>query len=132
MKKLVQTYSSRSNPEVTAREVTIRQAGDTKSVFVKLFLAYEGGGQRAESQQAVQRLCCYAFAQLRPKGSSYDDIVQDIEDALPSVQGARNKVYHIGRIGTKWIAIVKKFASIVKCNASDVTGLLRVLEKATV
>ncbi|KND92894.1 hypothetical protein TOPH_02403 [Tolypocladium ophioglossoides CBS 100239] len=126
---LVNTYSYQNAVRVfgIGDGLDIQHGTGSSGVFVRVFLAIERGDQKIEIQQVFRRICCYAFAQLHRKGISVDPIVQEIENALPLVQDTRQKVYHILRIGTKWVAIVEKFGSIVNRTPPQLTGLLCLL-----
>jgi hypothetical protein len=131
---LVETYSYQIAARILGRgdRLDIQQGSGSGGVFARIFLAIERSDQKIEIQQLFRRACCYAFAQLHKKGTSVDPIVQEIENELPLAQDTRQKVYHIFRIGTKWVAIVEQFASIVNRASQQLTGLLCLLGSPSV
>ncbi|KAL2693528.1 hypothetical protein Neosp_000088 [[Neocosmospora] mangrovei] len=126
---LVKTYSYQ-NAVKTFRggKLEVQQKDGDTGLFVRIFLAIEGTDQKIEVQQLFRRTCCYGFAQLHEKGTSIDQIVHEIEDALPHDRKTiRQKVYNIHRIGAKWVAIIQQFASILQRAPQQLTGLLCLL-----
>lgn len=64
-------------------QLHLQQGSDPAGHFVKIFLALERIDQKIDIHQVLQRICCYVFAQLHKRGSSVDQIVQEVKDALP-------------------------------------------------
>ncbi len=133
VRDLVGTYSYQSAARAIGGPGSLRHqtGGDVGGVFASIFLAIERIDRKAEIHQLFRRVYCYAFAQLHEKGTSVDPIVQEIQDALPLVQDARQKVYYILRLGAKWTAIVHEFASISRSPPQELTGLLCLLGAAS-
>jgi hypothetical protein len=131
---LIGTYSCQTAVRIFAQGdgLSTQQGTTTSPISVRIFIAIERSDQKIEIQQLYRRACYYAFAQLHTKGSSVDSIVQEIENELPIVQDARRKVYNILRIGTKWMAIVEEFASIINHTPQQVIGLLYLLGSPSV
>lgn len=99
--------------------------------FVRIFLAIERVDQNIEIQQLIQRVCCYVLAQLHIKGTSVDQIVSEVQNALPLAQNAKNKVYRFLHIGSKWVEILELFASITGVARQQLTGLLCLLQSGS-
>lgn len=101
------------------------------SIYARLFLAIDRTDKKIKIQQLFRRTCCYAFAKLHPKGRSLNLILGEIKDALPFLEVSRNKIYHILRVGTKWIETIEQFATIATLRLHQATGLLCLLESAS-
>lgn len=76
------------------------------------------------TNQLSKRLCCYALAQLQPKGSSINKIVEQAQTALGDVSNIKPKIYHSLKIGYRWRDIVIWVSQ--KFN-NTLTGILVVL-----
>ncbi|OJD19200.1 hypothetical protein AJ78_00813 [Emergomyces pasteurianus Ep9510] len=102
---------------------------------VDIILAIERSDQVIEVKQLSKRVSYYALAKLHPKGTSVDDIVEQV---FENDKDIKRKVYHYLRLGNKWWTIVESVRSILsdilstKLSESQVTGIFCVLRALSV
>jgi hypothetical protein len=93
-------------------------------IYVRIFRA-------VEQVDDFRRICAYALAKAHQKGTTVTPIVEGINETTLAGNCAQNKVYNYLSIGNRWVAIVDLFASIVKLQPEEVTGLMALLKSAS-
>jgi hypothetical protein len=125
------TYVAKKSDQPTRYDSQLQKHVASGSNITNLFLAIDGIDQRIEIGKLLRRIYCYVFAELHPKGTSVEHIVQDIHNVVSPSDDTRKKVYRFLHMGTKWGEIISLFTSITNVNKQKVLGLLTLLQSGS-